>query len=315
MKSYLIPILSGIILMFLSRDAAAQQTDSTIIIKVEGACNLCKTRIEEAAKGKGVRSAKWSPITKNLVLTYDATKTSPAKVQQRIANVGHDTEVKKAEDNEYKALPDWCLHRNGAHNDDEEAGHEHDSHDAEASTFSGAVLYQSNGRQLPLAGASIVWLGSSTGTTSGEDGNFQMKRNSHTNKMVISFTGYHNDTLDVAGFNHLGVVLQPSSQLKGVTVTTNRSSLSVNTTSAIRSYNITSKELTKAACCNLSESFETNPSVDVTYNDAVTGSRQIQMLGLAGNYSQLTVENLPGPRGLATPLGLNSIPGTCENVI
>lgn len=72
---------------------------------------------------------------------------------------------------------------------------------------------------------------------------------------------------------------------------------------------MTGGELLKAACCNLSESFETNPSVDVSYNDAVTGSKQIQLLGLSGNYTQLTVENLPGPRGLATPLGLNSIAG------
>ncbi|RYY45773.1 MAG: TonB-dependent receptor, partial [Chitinophagaceae bacterium] len=72
---------------------------------------------------------------------------------------------------------------------------------------------------------------------------------------------------------------------------------------------ITKKELLKAACCNLSESFETNPSVDVSYNDAATGSKQIQLLGLAGIYTQLTVENLPGPRGIATPLGLNSIAG------
>jgi outer membrane receptor for ferrienterochelin and colicin len=70
------------------------------------------------------------------------------------------------------------------------------------------------------------------------------------------------------------------------------------------------RELYKAACCNLSESFETNPSVDVSYNDAVTGSKQIQLLGLSGNYTQLTVENLPGPRGIATSLGLNSIAGT-----
>jgi outer membrane receptor for ferrienterochelin and colicin len=72
---------------------------------------------------------------------------------------------------------------------------------------------------------------------------------------------------------------------------------------------MTGTELLKAACCNLSESFETNPSVDVSYNDAVTGSKQIQLLGLSGNYTQLTVENLPGPRGLATSLGLNSIAG------
>src|SRR5690606_3659073 len=80
--------------------------------------------------------------------------------------------------------------------------------------------------------------------------------------------------------------------------------------SPIRTQIMTDRELFKAACCNLSESFETNPSVDVSYNDAVTGSKQIQLLGLSGNYTQLTVENLPGPRGLATPMGLNTIAGT-----
>src|SRR5690606_22256527 len=73
---------------------------------------------------------------------------------------------------------------------------------------------------------------------------------------------------------------------------------------------LTARELFKAACCDLSESFETNVSVDVVASDAVTGSKQIQMLGLSGIYTQLTVENLPGPRGFATPLGLNSIAGT-----
>jgi len=80
-------------------------------------------------------------------------------------------------------------------------------------------------------------------------------------------------------------------------------------TSTIRTQVMTGTELLKAACCNLSESFETNPSVDVSFNDAVTGSKQIQLLGLSGNYTQLTVENLPGPRGIATILGLNSIAG------
>jgi len=78
---------------------------------------------------------------------------------------------------------------------------------------------------------------------------------------------------------------------------------------------LTTRELFKAACCDLSESFETNASVDVVSNDAVTGSKQIQMLGLSGIYTQLTVENLPGPRGFATPLGLNSIAGSWINSI
>ncbi|PUZ27296.1 TonB-dependent receptor [Chitinophaga costaii] len=100
-----------------------------------------------------------------------------------------------------------------------------------------------------------------------------------------------------------------TAQLKEVTVSSRTHSAYISGLNPIRTEIMTDKELLKAACCNLSESFETNPSVDVSYNDAVTGSKQIQLLGLSGNYTQLTVENLPGPRGLATPLGLNSIAG------
>ncbi|HEX8677586.1 MAG TPA: TonB-dependent receptor, partial [Segetibacter sp.] len=162
----------------------------------------------------------------------------------------------------------------------------------------------------PLAGASIVWRGTTAGTTTGADGKFTLNPVSSTSELIISYTGFHSDTISVNAQKFLQAVLISNNKLKGVTVRSSRASMSVSTASAIRSYEITSKELLKAACCNLSESFETNPSVDVSFSDAVTGSKQIQMLGLAGNYSQLTVENLPGPRGLATSLGLNSIPGT-----
>lgn len=73
---------------------------------------------------------------------------------------------------------------------------------------------------------------------------------------------------------------------------------------------ISSRELLKAACCNLSESFETTPSVDVAYTDAVSGYKQIQMLGLAGAYTSITRENMPDTRGLATVTGLTFTPGT-----
>lgn len=72
---------------------------------------------------------------------------------------------------------------------------------------------------------------------------------------------------------------------------------------------ITSAELTRAACCNLGESFSTNPSVDVSYSDAATGARQIRLLGLAGTYVQMLNENIPALRGAATPYGLSYIPG------
>lgn len=68
-------------------------------------------------------------------------------------------------------------------------------------------------------------------------------------------------------------------------------------------------ELFKAACCNLGESFTTNPSVDVSYSDAATGAKQIKLLGLAGSYVQMLTENIPDFRGAASPYGLGYVPG------
>jgi len=97
-------------------------------------------------------------------------------------------------------------------------------------------------------------------------------------------------------------------ELDEVSVTV-RSGLLNMRTPVIKTQKITSCELSKAACCNLSESFTTNPSVDVTYSDAATGSKQIKLLGLSGNYVQMLTENFPNLRGLASTYGLNYIPG------
>lgn len=72
---------------------------------------------------------------------------------------------------------------------------------------------------------------------------------------------------------------------------------------------ISSAELMRAACCNLGESFSTNPSVDVNYSDAATGARQIKLLGLSGTYVQMLTENIPNLRGAASAYGLGYIPG------
>ena len=72
---------------------------------------------------------------------------------------------------------------------------------------------------------------------------------------------------------------------------------------------ITGQELLKAACCNLGESFTTNPSVDVNYSDAATGAKQIKLLGLSGTYVQMLTENQPNFRGAAAPYSLGYIPG------
>lgn len=72
---------------------------------------------------------------------------------------------------------------------------------------------------------------------------------------------------------------------------------------------ISSAELLRAACCNLGESFTTNPSVDVNYSDAATGARQIKLLGLSGNYVQMLTENIPNLRGASAPYALGYVPG------
>lgn len=97
--------------------------------------------------------------------------------------------------------------------------------------------------------------------------------------------------------------------LEAAQVSARRQGLQVSSYSTIRLETISQDELCKAACCNLSESFETHPSVDVSYSDAATGSRQIKLLGLSGMYVQLLSEGLPFLRGLAAPYGLTYVPG------
>lgn len=78
---------------------------------------------------------------------------------------------------------------------------------------------------------------------------------------------------------------------------------------AVNGLTIGREELFRAACCNLGESFTTNPSVDVSYSDAATGARQIRLLGLSGIYVQMLTENLPDFQGVAAPYSLEYVPG------
>lgn len=315
---YLFSILLAVSFLLPQSNLLAQtiSTDTTVQLRVEGNCALCKKRIQEAAKGRGVTTADWNMKTKMLSLTYDPKKTTEAKVQERIVGVGHDTELKKADDDVYEKLHSCCLYRDAS---TEEGVHATTANDTSITADSpspiitnakGEVYAYVNGEHKPLPGASVMWAGTTNGTTTDSEGKFLLPAAGESRTLVVSFTGFHADTIDMVSSAPLHIMLQAASELKTVTVRGGRAAYSVNTASAIRAYNITPKELEKAACCNLSESFETNPSVDVTFNDAITGSKQIQMLGLSGNYTQLTVENLPGPRGLATSQGLNSIPGT-----
>lgn len=295
--------------------------DTIITFKVYGACIQCKDRIEDAVKGKGIKLSNWDIDNKILTLTYYPSQTTLDKILNRIVAVGHDLDDKKAKDNVYNGLPACCHYREMQAVMNEipaDTVKMLDSISIATNTepqmvshiIKGVVL-ESNKKGVfnPLEGASVLWLGTNNGTVTDSTGVFSIKQDGAARRLVISYTGYKGDTITVTDIQDLKIILASGAQLSEVKLTSKQRSTYISGLSPIRTQVMTDKELFKAACCNLSESFETNPSVDVSYNDAVTGSKQIQLLGLSGNYTQLTVENLPGPRGIGTPLGLNSIAG------
>jgi outer membrane receptor for ferrienterochelin and colicins len=281
---------------------AMAQSDSTTSFLVNGTCGQCKQRLEKGLQIKGIRNATWDIASKQLTVAYDPALISLRQIHRKAADLGHDTELEKSADDTYKSLPDCCLYRE-IHDEEEFESADTNTH------IRGVVLENKNGMAHPLAGATILYLGTREGTKTNEHGEFVLPKSEGIQSLAISYSGLRTDTVSIKGMNDLEITLVPRQNLNSVVVTARRRPTFIDSNNPFRISVVTKKELLKAACCNLSESFETNPSVDVSYNDAVTGSRQIQLLGLAGPYTQLTVENLPGPRGIATPLGLNSIAG------
>lgn len=111
-------------------------------------------------------------------------------------------------------------------------------------------------------------------------------------------------------FLFIGFSSQAQDTLREIKVSTSSKSLKKSSRDTQNTTVMTSKELLKAACCNLAESFETNPSIDVNFSDALTGTRQIRMLGLTSPYLMITEENIPSVRGASQAYGLSFTPGT-----
>lgn len=162
-----------------------------------------------------------------------------------------------------------------------------------------------------LVGATLTWQGTSTGTSTDLEGYFKIDRIETTNMLVVSYVGFQSDTIQIDPTDEeILIILALGVEMDEVEVTAKEMD---NFTSTLQTFNVevvSSKELKKAACCNLSESFETNGSVNVSYTDAVTGAKEIEMLGLRGIYSRLMVENRPAMRGLGYTFGMEYIPGT-----
>jgi outer membrane receptor for ferrienterochelin and colicin len=180
---------------------------------------------------------------------------------------------------------------------------------ASVGEITGKIRGEENGKTVSLVGANVYWALTQTGTVTDYNGQFSLPKHPQSSLLVISYIGYLNDTIIVDGQSSIDVVLA-AAELDEVIVAAREPGTVLSRMTPMLTQTITGAELCKAACCNLSESFETNASVDVSYSDAATGAKQIQLLGLSGNYVQMMTENIPNFRGLATPYGLGYIPGS-----
>lgn len=178
--------------------------------------------------------------------------------------------------------------------------------------LSGKVVERDNkGNHIPLTGANIFYSDKSHGTVSDAKGNFNIALPTGDQQIIVSFVGYRSDTLKAPFSSGLYIVeLVSIAELKAFEVKDLKNNKTMDRMNPLWNQQLNQGELQRCACCNLSEGFETNASVDVNFTDAVTGAKQIQLLGLSGVYTQMLVENLPFMRGIGASFGLEYIPGT-----
>ena len=175
--------------------------------------------------------------------------------------------------------------------------------------LSGMVVEIIDNKETPIVGANIYWIDNSGGTISDIDGKFKLANPDKKKSYVVSFVGYQNDTISIKSADNK-IILEADSELEAVSIRYNTKSSSVSLLSSANILNISSDELLKAACCNLAESFETTPSIDVNFSDAISGRKQINMLGLSSPNILMSIENIPSIRGALQSYGLTYIPGT-----
>jgi len=316
------------------------QSSNNVSIAVSGACGMCKERIESAALNvNGIETANWNVEKQELSVKIISSEFKIINLHKAIAKVGHDTELIKADDTVYNELPNCCKYRSSDEhdesNDENHEGHNHESennsvtendeHDGHNHTVHAdsddehdehkvtGIVYErkENNVLTPLLFANLVWEGTTVGTTSDKNGKFSIGRKPEYHNLIISYIGYKTDTVHVEHNPNvdLEIVLSNAVNLKTVEIRYIKRTTEISRINPLKIQNISEGELRKAACCNLSESFQTNPSIDVSFTDAVTGAKKIEMLGLAGKYVQITRESMPDIRGLSSINGLSYTPG------
>ncbi|MDD4848198.1 MAG: TonB-dependent receptor [Bacteroidales bacterium] len=167
------------------------------------------------------------------------------------------------------------------------------------------------GKNTPLPFANIYFSEIEKGVSTDAKGIFNIalpEKKSY--QAIVSYVGYQTDTVQiVAGTKNNKINLKAGESLDAVEVKARNSGSMISMMTPFQTETITTHGLQKLACCNLSESFENDPTVDVGYSDAVSGVKHIRMLGLDGKYSLMLSDGMPSLRGLASMYGLTFIPG------
>ena len=339
MKTFLKSIVA---LSLLLSNILFAQTINKASFMVKGNCAMCKERIETTAIKNGANSARWSTENQQLTVEYDAAKTNPDELLKKIAEAGHDNEKFSASAEIYNALPSCCHYEREpsflksaettskikAENQFYVRGN---CSSCKARIEKAAKNAGANSADWN-ADTQIVTLDFDPAKTS-SDAILKMIANvGHDNeKYKTSDDVYKNlpdcclydRNLPLGEKSHLVHHEEGAAPKKDFSQHADHFDKSIDEVKLIKyneatalnkketglTFNISSKELLKAACCNLSESFETNATVDVAFSNAVTGTKQLKMLGLDQKYTSLTKELLPSIRGLASPYGMNLIPG------
>lgn len=184
----------------------------------------------------------------------------------------------------------------------------------EAQSLSGTIK-DPNGE--PLVGAALWWEGTQVSTATDTRGEYNIRRVKDFNTLIVSSVGFRNDTIELSkASKSLDIELAfQNIDIESVEVYSSQRGNYIAKSSITKNETISFAGICKMACCNLAESFENSAAVTVGYSDAISGARQIKMLGLAGTYTQMLDENRPIMRGIASPYALSYTPGVWLNSI
>lgn len=178
----------------------------------------------------------------------------------------------------------------------------------------GIVFGILNGQKVPLQQASVSLKNTTITVFTSEEGRFELVLPKELPvMMVVQARGYESDSVLLTKedrFVGLEIILTETTEMDELVVVAQRDSKYISRLKPIMVETLGEGELKKAACCNLSESFETSATVDVNLTDAISGAKKIQMLGLDGVYTQLQMENIPFLTGIESSFGMNTVPGT-----